>query len=110
MNGYVLNEYVNMDYVIIEEHTRVFYEPLEEIVAPGSLTGQICIVNPKGFIHFHQRDTYLLVAGDEVLQGQCTNQIVLDWKSPPGEHYLCVSYVIGESEPRESFSWLQEGF
>ena len=116
MISWILNEYVHVDEAELTDlGWWVDYEPLEHESQSFSLSGYIYIRDhPVATIVCGRSPTRLLTSGWDDVQcaGFENNSIRLLWKECPGEHYLCISYQVGNTyiEPIPSWNWKEEGF
>ena len=116
MNDAVYNEYVNVDE--ISAYFWVRYEPLEYGPATkGTLRGTIYFSNGRqirfreGWECWEEVSSRLLIDCNEAAGWIRPNgEIAIKWNERPGEHYLCVSYEIGNKEEKSRVCWQKEGF
>lgn len=131
MDDYVLNEYVHVDQVYEWPPGRykVDYEPFDFHPIVSTLDGHVVFAATQARIHFRQGSHVILVDSDTIIDARIkvdpyfawrtTSFISMIWDRFPEEHFLTVSYTIGDTEPPASYipkvperkvAWLKEGF
>ena len=122
MNDAVYNEYVHVDEIGLFDYDTncAQYEPLEHgPVTKGTLRGAIYFPSIGRRIRFREGGEMfppgtrrLLIDCNEALAGliRTNGEIAIKWNDRPGEHYLCVSYEIGNKEEKSRVCWQKEGF